>query len=55
MDELYEKICKKLGFVPSEYKSKNFGTENDTQENPFSVLSFDEKVYLYDKGYFNKN
>lgn len=52
VDEKYNKICKKLGFVPSEYKHKYSGTEDDSKPNPFSVLSTDELMYLIENGYF---
>lgn len=54
MDEEYDKICEKLGFIPREYKPSTTGTEDDSKVNPFSVLSREEKMYLYKKGYLNK-
>lgn len=51
-DEKYDKICRKLGFIPSEYKHKYSGTEDDSKPNPFSCLSTDELIYLIENGYF---
>ena len=31
----YQEICKKLGFVPTEYKAQNTNTEDDNWVNPF--------------------
>ena len=46
-DKKYEDICKKLGFIPSELE--------DNFKNPFSVLSADEIIYLYENGYLTKS
>ena len=55
VDEKFNKICEKLGFVPSEYKHKNSGTEDDTKANPFSALETGELMYLIDNGYLTKD
>ena len=53
VDKEYDRICKKLGFIPSEYKC-DMDEENDNWINPFSVLTMDEQDYLYNNGYLNK-
>lgn len=42
VDKEYERICKKLGFIPSEYKYDGMIEEDDTWVNPFSVLTVEE-------------
>lgn len=54
VDKKYNDICKKLGFIPSEYQPKSTTSEDDSKENPFSVLDADEKMYLYKNGYLTK-
>jgi hypothetical protein len=49
----YERICKKLGFIPSEFKAPDFETEDDSWESPFKKLTADEIEFLFDNGYFN--
>ena len=49
----YERICKKLGFIPSEFKAPDFETEDDSLESPFKKLTADEIEFLFDNGYFN--
>lgn len=51
-DSEYARICKKLGFIPSEY-TVEADTEDDTWVNPFSTLTIEEQDYLYDNGYLN--
>ena len=51
VDKEYETICKKLGFIPSEYKYDGTIEEDDTWVNPFSVLTVEENDYLYENGY----
>ena len=51
-DSEYDRICKKLGFIPSKYTIES-DTEDDTWVNPFSILTIDEQDYLYDNGYLN--
>ena len=53
VDKEYDRICKKLGFIPSEYKC-DMDEENDNWINPFSVLTIEEQDYLYNNGYLNK-
>lgn len=53
MDKEYERICKKLGFVPTEYKATESCGEDDTWVNPFAVLTVEEQDYLYNNGYLN--
>lgn len=54
-DKKYEEICKKLGFIPSELSDDDVpAEENDNRKNPFSVLSADEIIYLYENGYLTK-
>ena len=52
-DKEYDRICKKLGFIPSKYKC-DMDEENDNWINPFSVLTMEEQDYLYNNGYLNK-
>ena len=47
----YQRICKKLGFIPSEDKSLQVSTEDDNWVNPFSVLTIEEQDFLYEHGY----
>lgn len=51
VDKEYERICKKQGFIPSEYKYDGPIEEDDTWVNPFSVLTVEENDYLYENGY----
>lgn len=53
VDKEYERICKKLGFIPSEYEYNGPIEEDDTWVNPFSVLTVEENDYLYENGYLN--
>ncbi len=55
VDEKYNQICEKLGFIPSEYKPKVPSYEDDSRINPFSVLETDELLYLFDNGYMSTN
>ena len=50
MDKEYERICEKLGFIPSELKT-DICIEDDNWVNPFSILLIEEQDYLYDNGY----
>ena len=54
VDEFYKQICEKLGFIPSEYKSEFSGYEDDSKPNPFSVLTVEENLYLYENGYLGE-
>ena len=47
----YQRICVKLGFVPSEYVAPKTDTENDNWNNPFLVLTSEEIDFLYLNGY----
>lgn len=51
VDEKYNQICEKLGFIPSEYKPDVPSCEDDSRTNPFSVLETSELLYLLDNGY----
>ena len=51
----YQRICEKLGFIPSEYKSPKVDTEDDNWVNPFSVLTIEEQDFLYEHGYLSKS
>ncbi len=53
-DKIYNDICEKLGFVPSEYKFEPSGYEDDTKPNPFSVLTMEENIYLMENGYLGE-
>ena len=50
----YERICKKLGCEPRNLEFPDFETEDDTWVNPFSVLTSEENIFLYENGYLNK-
>lgn len=55
-DKKYEEICKKLGFIPSELSNDDVpAEENDNRKNPFSVLTVEEELYLYNNGYLTKS
>ena len=55
IDEKYKRICDKLGFIPKEYRSDNTEcTEDDSMDNPFSVLSIDEKEFLLYNGFLRR-
>ena len=49
----YQRICDKLGFVPSEYVAPKADTENDNWTNPFLVLTSEEIDFLYINKYLN--
>ena len=49
----YQRICDKLGFIPSEFKAPDFETADDSWTNPFSALTVEENVFLYENGYLN--
>lgn len=53
-DKRYNDICDKLGFIPSELSDDVPAMEDDNRKNPFSVLSVDEIMYLYNNGYLSK-
>lgn len=48
MEITYESICQKLGFEPKNYKPEVSDFEDDSKENPFSVLTDEESDFLYD-------
>ena len=50
MNITYESICKKLGFDPMKdpYPMVVHGYEDDSQVSPLSVLSSEEKDFLYE-------
>ncbi len=54
-DKKYEEICKKLGFIPSELNDDVPAEEDDNRKNPFSVLTVEEELYLYNNGYLTKS
>ena len=54
-DKKYKEICDKLGFDLADYEPPPYiGTEDDRYENPFSRISLEEKLYLYDNGYLTQ-
>lgn len=54
-DKRYKEICDKLGFDLADYEPPPYnGTEDDRYENPFSRISLEEKLYLYDNGYLTQ-
>jgi hypothetical protein len=51
----YRAICEKLGFDPAKnYPHQFSGTEDDTKERPFSVLTDEELDFLLENGYLDK-
>ena len=50
----YERICEKLGFIPSEYRCPKTDGEDDNWVNPFSALTVDEIDFLYKNGYLTR-
>lgn len=52
-EEKYAIICSKLGFEPRDFKYEPSKTEDDSKENPFSVLTPEECVFLYKEGYLD--
>lgn len=52
----YERICKKLGCKPTEVEIPDFKTEDEDHDwvNPFSVLTSEESIFLYENGYLNE-
>lgn len=54
VDEKYNRICEKLGFVPSELPDIKDATEDDRLPNPFSELDLEETLYLVENGYLDK-
>lgn len=52
-DKEYLRICDKLGFTIPEYKHEWSGHEDDSKISPFSVLTTDELIYLFDNGFMN--
>lgn len=54
-DKIYESICSKLDFVPSELPDIRIATEDDRLKSPFSVLTPDEIRYLYENGYLRND
>lgn len=53
-DEEYDRICEKLGFIPSGYQHEAAGHEDDSRPNPFSTLETSELLYLIDNGYLTE-
>ncbi len=53
-DKRYKEICEKLGFDLADYHPHISDTEDDRYENPFSRISLEEKMYLYDNGYLTQ-
>lgn len=50
----YQRICEKLGFIPSEYEYDGPVSEDDTWVNPFSALTIEESDFLWENGYLNQ-
>ena len=42
MDEVYKRICDKLGCEPKDIAIPEFDTEDDSWESPFKVLTNEE-------------
>lgn len=54
VDEKYERICKKLGFIPTKLPDEPSGYEDDSKINSFSVLEMDELLYLIEHNYLGE-
>lgn len=54
IDTKYNEICEKLGFIPSELEDNVKAEEDDSIENPFSVLTPEEIMYLLNGGFLAK-
>ena len=54
VDTKYNEICEKLGFIPSELDDNVKAEEDDSKDNPFSVLTPEEVMYLLNGGYLAK-
>ncbi len=52
-DAKYKEICKKLGFIPREWKPPVFASEDDSDDvpHPFRVLTTEEHEFLFNEGY----
>ena len=46
----YESICEKLGFCPfvDDYEIQVNDYEDDSLDNPFSILTLEESIFLFD-------
>ena len=50
MDEVYKRICDKLGCEPKDIAIPEFDTEDDSWESPFKVLTNEEMNYIVNHG-----
>lgn len=50
MDEVYKRICDKLGCEPKDIAIPEFNTEDDSWESPFKVLTNEEMNYIVNHG-----
>lgn len=55
MSNEYKRICDKLGFIPSEYRMPETDTEDDSIENPFTILTVEELNFLFKNDYMNNH
>lgn len=55
IEKEYQRICDKLGFIPSEFKAPDFKEEDDSWVSPFSVLTVSEIDFLYKNGFLVKS
>lgn len=46
MDEVYKRICEKLGCEPKHVTIPDFETEDDSWESPFKKLTKEEMDYI---------
>ena len=50
MDEVYKRICDKLGCEPKDITIPEFDTENDSWGSPFKILTNEEMNYIVNHG-----
>ena len=50
MDEIYKRICDKLGCEPKDVIIPDFETEDDSWESPFKRLTCEELDYILNNG-----
>ena len=49
-NEIYKRICDKLGCEPKDLEFLDFDTEDDSWESPFKKLTREEMDYIVNSG-----
>ena len=49
-NEIYKRICDKLGGEPKDLEFPDFDTEDDSWESPFKKLTREEMDYIVNSG-----